>query len=77
MVGPLVKWDHNISWPVPTLKPKHFYAGTVLVNLNEPEFSHFCGHEVGGKIFMPGMGYVVSILMSTNLNISINAYHLT
>lgn len=37
------------------------YAGTVKINLNDPEYSHLIDQQVGKKMFMPGMSLMVCI----------------
>lgn len=60
MLSPMVKWDHSMSWLAMTYSNRDFCGEQVIVNLSDPEYAHLEGHEIDGRILMPGTGYLVS-----------------
>ncbi|RLU26123.1 hypothetical protein DMN91_002289 [Ooceraea biroi] len=64
MIGSLVKWDHSITWEVPTYHQiTSGQAGdyVVTVDLSNETDAYLAGHRLEGRVFFPGVGYLVLI----------------
>ncbi|RLU17245.1 hypothetical protein DMN91_011314 [Ooceraea biroi] len=64
MIGSLVKWDHSITWKVPTYHEiTSGRAGdyVVTVDLSSETDAYLAGHRLEGRVFFPGVGYLVFI----------------
>ena len=71
MLSSLVRWDHSISWDVPTIDQyltlMTDWSGTsssgssVEVNVSSPdsEDAYLTGHVIDGRVLFPATGYLV------------------
>ncbi|XP_029178050.1 fatty acid synthase-like [Nylanderia fulva] len=64
MIGPLVKWDHSVTWEVPNFKHRSGELSNkhiVEVNLTRKMDAFLTGHKVNGKLIFPGAGFILMI----------------
>ena len=62
-LSPLVRWDHAVSWDLPTgvLAASGGSAVTVEVNISSPDSkdAYLSGHILDGRTLFPATGYLV------------------
>ncbi|XP_029176907.1 fatty acid synthase-like [Nylanderia fulva] len=62
MIGPLVKWDHSVTWEVPNFKHRSGELSNkhiVEVNLTRKTDAFLTGHKVDGKLIFPGAALIL------------------
>lgn len=65
MISSLVRWDHSITWDIPSLE--QFGSGSASsastsfkIDLSgDSEDSYLVGHAIDGRILFPATGYLV------------------
>nr|XP_023019448.1 fatty acid synthase-like [Leptinotarsa decemlineata] len=58
MVSPMVKWDHSISWYVPSWKNKDCFGEVISIDLSTEQYSFLANHDIDGRVLMPATGYL-------------------
>lgn len=62
MIAPLIRWKHDVKWPVAFSSfQERMLSGErkVSVSLDDKENAYLSGHEVNSSNFYPGAGYLV------------------
>lgn len=66
MISSLVRWDHSISWDVPSLDQFGCGSGSSSASTSftidasgDPEDAYLVGHAIDGRILFPATGYLV------------------
>ncbi|XP_070493665.1 fatty acid synthase-like [Chironomus tepperi] len=58
MISPLIKWDHEATYPIITTDGKPCNEKVFDVHLSEHEYAYIAGHEIDGRVLFPATGYL-------------------
>jgi fatty acid synthase len=66
MIGPLVRWDHSVEWPVMSLRDIGAAHGGLAVSVSygvdvqyEEADKFYIDHMVDGRVLFPFTGHIV------------------
>jgi fatty acid synthase len=64
MISPLVKWDHSLSWDVPSFDKFMVSGGNACASVfkvalgPDSKDQHLAGHVIDGRVLFPATGYL-------------------
>lgn len=63
MIGPLIKWDHSITWEVASYKDISKKSGqtVIQVDLSNDKDAYISGHQIDGRVLFPATGYILLV----------------
>lgn len=63
MISPLIRWNHDETWPVPKTAKKNNVSGgrDINVSLQAKNNEYLKGHIIDQRNLYPAFGYLVSI----------------